>query len=147
MLFRDRERSLCENVIQFGWPQLKLLKDKFIFCLSGTNEWKEFYASGDLFGRLCFSDKDFDDGDKNVQPPSRGNFVFFNTNLYSDKHDVWKVTIPRFGAKNLIVRAYQIDGETLWQNATNAGVSALATDQISGKSWATVGDSAFALRV
>jgi hypothetical protein len=146
MLFHDKKKSLCENVIEFGWPQLGAMKDKFIFCLSGTDEWKNFYASLDPINRLCFCDKDFDDDDNNVSAPLSGNFIFFNTHVYSNDYNTWKITIPKFKGRNLIVRAYEIDGEGLWHKAQSAGASVLATNKVSGAGWAKVGNSPFALR-
>lgn len=145
-LFFDGRLSLLQNVITFGWPQLVNMKDKFIFCLSGTEAWKNFYASLDPHSRLCFCDQDFDDNNSSIFPPSSGNVIFFNTHLFSAHHDKWKITIPRFKAKNLIVRAYEIDGEALWQNSLSAGVSALATNMVSGRSWAKVANAPFVQR-
>jgi hypothetical protein len=145
-LYYDRNISLCENVVRFGWPQMSTLRGHFIFCLSGTEAWKNYYAQEPL-SRCCFSDQDFDDDNINATPPRTGNFVFFNTHIWSDHYNTWKVTIPRFKAANMIVRAYEVDGETLWSRAKAAGVSALATNMVSGRSWARVGDSAFDRRL
>lgn len=138
--------SLCRNVIEYGWPILGDMRDKFIFCLSGTTEWKNYYASLNMHERLCFADQDFDDNDESFVPPSDGNFVFFNTNIFSDHHDTWKVTIPKFKPRHLIVRAYEIDGQQLWDRSLSAGVSILATNEVSGRSWAKVADAPFTQR-
>ena len=76
-LFKIPRISLCENVIRFGWSDTSLMKGKFIFCLSGTKKWKNFYAASNIKSKLCFADKHVDDDDPNIFIPVRGNFVFF----------------------------------------------------------------------
>jgi len=146
MLFRNPELSLCENVIRFGWPEIKLMKGKFVFCLSGTTAWKNKYANSDIKSRLCFSDKNVDDDDSNITIPSGGKFVFFNMHIWSDDYSTWKNTLPRFFARNLVTRVYVADGESLWNKALHASASILATNKVSGKVWAKVGNSAFTQR-
>jgi hypothetical protein len=95
-LFKIPGITLCENVIRFGWPDLSLMKGKFIFCLSGNKVWKSFYAASNIKSRPCFSDNDVDDDDPNIFTPIRGNFVFFNMNIWSANFPIWKNTLPLF---------------------------------------------------
>jgi hypothetical protein len=146
-LFRSPRLSLCENVIHYGWPEVNSMSGKFIFCLSGTTAWKNYYASASIKSRLCFSDKDVDDDDDNIVVPPRGNFVFFNMHIWSAHYSTWKNTLPLFFAQKLITRVYEADGESLWNKALNVGASLLATNKVSGKSWAKVSStSPFAQR-
>lgn len=141
-LITDNTLSLCENVIKDDWPELTStkLQGKFIFCLSGTEEWKSKYASTDLNKRYCFSDEDISASDKEIHPPSKGNIVFFNFHIEDNNKDVWMNTIPPFAKKNLITRTYQSDSESDWNNCIKANVSAIATDKISNNTWAKVSD-------
>jgi hypothetical protein len=145
-LFTNKKLSLCENVVRYGWPDIASMKGQFVFCLSGTPAWKNLYAHTDIQSRLCFSDVDVDDDDKNITAPVTGDFVFFNMHIYSDDYSTWKKTLPLFFNKNLITRVYEANGETLWNKALHAGASILATNQVSGKAWAKVGNTAFAQR-
>lgn len=145
-LFQIPGVSLCENVIRFGWPDTQAMKGKFIFCLSGNKDWKKFYAASNITSRLCFSDKDVDDDDPNIFIPVRGNIVFFNMHIWSANFPVWKNTLPLFLRRNLITRVYEVNKEPLWNKALHAAASAIATDQVSGKPWAKVGNTAFVKR-
>lgn len=136
-LLKDAGKSLCENVVQYGWPAIDsdALKGKFIFCLSGNSTWKAEYAMQNLPARACFSDLDLSDANPDVHPPSSGNIVFFNFHIYDKDRDVWMNTIPPFTASHLITRTYVSNSETNWTNCIKANVSAIATDEISGTSW------------
>lgn len=48
-----------------GWPTLDQLRGKFIFCVTGNGNAKDWYARSDPRNRLCFADKDISDSDKN----------------------------------------------------------------------------------
>ena len=146
MLFKDRNLSLCESVIRFGWPEVNDMKGKFIFCLSGTSSWKNFYANTAIRSRLCFSDMDIDDNDNNPFVPLRGNIVVFNMHIYSDDFSTWENTLPLYMNKNLITRVYEANKKSLWNKALNASASIIATNEISGKPWAKVGNTAFVTR-
>ncbi|MDJ0799731.1 MAG: Ca2+-dependent phosphoinositide-specific phospholipase C [Calothrix sp. MO_167.B12] len=139
-LFKNSSLSLCENVIEYGWPKLSSteLKGKFIFCLSGNKDWKTQYANTNLQERYCFSDQKISDNDKNLQPPDKGNFVFFNVNIFNSNNGVWVNTLPRFAEQKLIVRAYEANHETNWNNCIRANVSAIATNKIGDHEWCKV---------
>lgn len=145
-LFFNRRLSLCENVIQNGWPDTSAMKGKFIFCLSGTKSWKTFYANSGIRDRLCFSDMDIDDDNSNPFVPAKGNIVIFNMHIWTDNFNTWKNTLPLYFNRNLLTRVYEADGEALWNKAQTRSASIIATNKVSGKSWAKVGSTAFAKR-
>ena len=145
-LLFNRRLSLCENVIQNGWPDTSAMKGKFIFCLSGTASWKTFYANSGIGDRLCFSDMDIDDDDTTPFLPSRGNIVIFNMHIWTANFNTWKNTLPLYFNRNLLTRVYEADGEALWNKAQTRSATVIATNKVSGKSWAKVGSAAFAKR-
>lgn len=142
-LMKNTAVSLCQNVVQTGWPLLSSpeLKGKFIFCLSGNSSWKAEYAATDLSKRYCFSDKDESDSDKNLVPPTTGDIVFFNFHIYDKDSSTWLKTIPPFSTNQLITRTYVSNSETNWNNCIKAKVSAIATDKVSNYSWCKVSDT------
>ena len=146
MLFHNTNLSLCENVIRYGWPEIQTMRGKFVFCLSGTESWKQNYANSTIQDRLCFSDKDVSDNNNDIPIPSTGNFVFFNMHIWTDHYNTWKNTLPKYARKNLITRVYEVDAEPLWNKALDAGASVLATNKISNDPWAKVGNTPFAQR-
>jgi hypothetical protein len=144
MLMKNTSLTLCQNVIATGWPSISdaSLKGKFMFCLSGNSDWKAQYAATNLRERYCFSDQDESDSDKNLQPPTTGNIVFFNFNVHSNKSSTWMKTIPPFAKNKLITRTYVSNDEDLWNDCIVANVSAIATDKISGHDWCEVSNTA-----
>ena len=145
-LFFNRRLSLCENVIQNGWPDTSAMKGKFLFCLSGTKSWKTFYADSGIRDRLCFSDMDIGDNDSNPFVPAKGNIVIFNMHIWTDHFNTWKNTLPLYFNRNLLTRVYEADGEALWNKAQTRSATVIATNKVSGKSWAKVGSTSFAKR-
>ncbi|WP_437922103.1 Ca2+-dependent phosphoinositide-specific phospholipase C [Sphingobacterium sp. LRF_L2] len=133
------DSSLCAKVVADGWPTLDELKDKFIFVLSGGNGWKTEYANqpGLLTSLICFSDQGIAD-DEEPQVPEKGNFVFFNCNVRSKNADKFTKFIPKFTDKNLLTRAYEVNGEDLWASTLKAQFSLLATNKIKNNKWAYV---------
>jgi hypothetical protein len=125
-----------------GWPEVDDLRGKFVFCLSGNADWKSYYAQTNPRARLCFADKDFDDG-KTVTVPTTGQQIIYLSNLYSSNFDIWKNSIASLRAANLITRGYVLNGEDLWNKAKDAKLNAFATDKITGHSWAYVGSTPF----
>lgn len=144
-LLEDSDKSLCENVIENGWPKLDDLTGKFIFCLSGNKDWKSEYARTDLEERICFSDLDKSDKDDEVSPPTSGDIVFFNFHIYNSHRGVWMNTLPPFAEVNLITRAYVADSDTNWRNCIYAKVSAIATNKICDHDWCKVNDDSAVL--
>jgi hypothetical protein len=136
-LLKDAGKSLCQNVVENGWPTIDsdALKGKFIFCLSGNSTWKAEYATQNLPARTCFSDLDLPASNPDVYPPSTGNIVFFNFHIYEKDSSTWMNTIPPFTTSHLITRTYISNSATNWTNCIRANVSAIATDEIAGTSW------------
>ncbi len=121
------------------WPTIQQLSGKFIFCLSGTKNWKDFYAYSLNNQSLCFSDLDIDADGKNIINP--GCFVFYNLHIYNPDYSKWSKTLPMLAKQNIITRGYEINSETNWDDCIAAGLSVLATNKISGESWAQVDSS------
>jgi hypothetical protein len=129
-------------VREHGWPDVDSLRGKFVFCLSGNEDWKSHYAKTDPHERLCFADKDFDDG-KKVTVPTNGHRIFFSSNLFNKNFDTWKKSIASLRAANLIVRGYILNSEGIWDHAKHGKLNIFATDKITGHSWAHVGKTPF----
>ena len=74
------------------------MKGKFIFCLSGTDSWKNYYATMDIHDvkRNCFVDSDISASSPNATPPEAGSIVFFNFHIYQEDVSAWRVSIPKF---------------------------------------------------
>ena len=122
------------------------MKGKFVFCLSGTKSWKAFYADSGIRDRLCFSDMDVDDNTSNPFVPVKGNIVIFNMHIWTADFNTWKNTLPLYFNRNLLTRVYEADGDALWNKALTRSASVLATNKVSGHSWAKVGATPFAKR-
>jgi hypothetical protein len=125
-----------------GWPDVEALRGKFIFCLSGNEDWKSYYAKTSPRARLCFADIGFDDS-KQVTLPTGGQRVIYSSNLYNAEYDTWKKSIATLRQANLIVRGYVLNGEDIWTHAKLAKLNIFATDKITGSTWAHVGDRPF----
>ena len=122
------------------------MRGHFVFCLSGTKSWKQFYGNSGIETRLCFADMDISDNIQ-VSAPSPGNFVFFNMHIWTAHFNPWKYTLPKFTAKNLITRIYEVNEESLWRKALHSGASILATNKVSNHPWAKVADIPFASKM
>ena len=122
-----------------GWPTLAALAGKFILVLSGLADAKAAYAADDPRARLCFADKSC--GASEV--PQSDTRVFFNYHLYTIDTSRWSAVF-RGQASNpaSICRGWVLNGESLWNNALNAGCNVLATDKVSNHPWAMVNPAA-----
>ena len=142
-LIRNTSLSLCENVTKYGWPVLSSpeLKNKFIICLSGNEDWKSEYSRSGLDKLFCFCDADKSASDIDVYPPTKGNIVFFNFHIYDNNRDAWMNSIPRFASRKLITRTYVTNSEKNWNNCIKANVSAIATDKVSNHEWCKFGSN------
>lgn len=138
---------LLQAIQQKGWPPLGDIKGRFLFCLSGNEDWKKLYAKTDPALRLCFADQviayapfdpipDADDTDDH-RP-------VVNLHLYSDQYGWWKSLVAQLRARHFLVRGWVLNSGDLWDKAQGAGVNLLATDKISGHDWACVGSEPFA---
>lgn len=132
------EPSLRVAIDRRGWPTRESLVDKFIFCLSGTEKWKAYYANTNPSQRLCFADLDVDVANANLDLTQFSSRMVANMFLSSGHHSVWAQTVPQLRQANVLVRGYQLDSETDWNRALSAGANILATDEVKGKSWAHV---------
>lgn len=135
--------DLVSAVRSKGWPLAEDLRDRFILCLSGTKEWKAQYANSSPPFRLCFADLDFSDDTPNPVIPETGNRIIANMNLFTDHFHYWKYAVPQLRRQSFLVRGYVVDSAELWAKARSAEVNAIATDDVQGSHWASVGSSLF----
>ena len=116
-----------------GWPTLGSLVGKFIFCLSGNEDWKDVYVNQNPSNRLCFADTDDDKKMGNKR-------VVYNVKSGHEKTSVFQSLIQ----KNIFIRVYDTNSSSDWTDATNIGANMLATNKVSNSPWAEVStDSAF----
>lgn len=132
--------TLSQGALNNGWKTLDELKGKFIICLTGNSEDKETYAKKLPKKRLCFADKD-----TNLdQMPEDDYRVFFNFRIDYDKRGNWVAIFKKCANKsNVIVRAYVVNSEDIWNDCLSSGCNLIATDAISNHKWAKVGNSRF----
>ena len=110
-----------------GWATLGSLANKFVFCLSGTEEWKKVYVNKSPSSRLCLADCGDDKNLSNTR-------VVYNVKAGKGKKDTLKALIQ----KNIFIRIYDADSEGDWNDAIKMGANMVATDKVSGHSWAKV---------
>ncbi len=131
--------NLLNSVNRKGWPILGDLKGLMILCLSGTEDWKSYYSKTSPADRLCFADFLVPDNSPNPEVPADGTRIFANMNLFSDDWAKWQTAVATLRSAGYMVRGYVLDSETLWKKALAAKVNVLATDDVQGTGWATVG--------
>ena len=125
--------NLSELVKQQGWPPLSALTNKFIFCLSGDEDWKKTYAETAPATRLCLSD-----ATNANQLLSANARVVYNVKAGKGSPD----DINRLKGNNILIRIYDTDSQKDWQNAIQMGGNILATNEVSDHSWAAVSTQA-----
>lgn len=140
-VLEDSSLDLVRNLKKSGWPLFSTLRGMFIFCLSGTKDWKKYYANDHLSKRLCFSDVDVENTDTS-SPVTKGNQGVANVHLFSKDYDKWKKLVPSLHAQRLLVRGYVLNSEGIWDKARSAGVNVVATDKVRNHDWAQVGGGA-----
>ena len=144
-----RKVSLAHGARTNGWPKLKDLDGKFIFCLTGNDFLnrkqlaKKNYAITQPKERLCFTDLRKKRGGK----PNPGRTIYFNYNFEdgigkaTDKG--WTNIIKNFSGRNdVITRTFGLNNSKKWQRALDSGFNILVTDKIN-ESWANVGKTPF----
>jgi Phosphoinositide phospholipase C, Ca2+-dependent len=116
-----------------GWTTLGTVVGKFIFCLSGNEDWKNVYVNQNPSERLCFADTDDDKKLGNKR-------VVYNVEAGDEKTSVFQSLIQ----KNIFIRVYDTNSNNDWTEATNMGANMLATNKVSNSTWAEVSaDAAF----
>lgn len=113
-----------------GWATLGSFKNKFIFCLSGNEDWKKVYVNQSPTTRLCLADCTDDKNLSNTR-------VVYNVKAGKGKDDTIKSLIKN----NIFIRVYDVDSENDWKDAINMGANMLATNKVSDHSWAEVSSS------
>lgn len=144
--------SLAHGARTYGWPKLKELDNKFIFCLTGNDLFnpkqpaKTHYANTQPKKRLCFSDIR---NNKNKKP-SPGKHIYFNYDFRKvipprskiDEKNWPDVIKPFVGKSDVITRGYLLNSKKSWDKALKSGFNILVTDEIS-EIWANVGSDPF----
>ncbi len=137
-----------------GWPKLKDLENRFIFCLTGDDiknlkldlaqEVKRHYVNTKLRERICFAD----DRKRKLHKIFPGQRIYFNYNFREhpdprirEREENWTDAIKmRAGQRDAITRGFGINKEEFWNKALETGFNVLATDQIDA-SWAKIADN------
>lgn len=141
-LLGKSDLELVAYVQKNGWPSLSDLAGKFIFCLSGYEKWKSYYADDSPKSRLCFADFDVDET-ASSSPVSSGNRAVANLDLSTKNYKKWKDLVPKLRKQAFLVRGYVLNSSELWGDAQGAGVNVLSTDKVKNNDWAKVGDEPF----
>lgn len=113
---------------QGGWPALSSMRNHFIFCLSGNEDWKKVYYHNNST-RLCFAD--CSDIDKLNEPNSR---IVYNVKSGDGKQTDFNLLMQ----KKMMIRVYDVNNEDDWNAAIGMGANLLATDKVSDYDWAAV---------
>ena len=142
-----RKVSLADGAKSNGWPKLKDLDSKFIFCLTGNDVRsleqlaKKHYATNLPKERLCFTDL----RKKRDEQPNPSRTIYFNYNFDDGTGKVsnknWTKIIEKFaGRDDVITRTFGLNDRKKWQRALESGFNILVTDKID-ESWAKVAKS------
>jgi hypothetical protein len=116
-----------------GWPSLGDLRGRFILVLSGSVQQKRAYAK--LEDAWCFADRWVP---RNVDEPpdlSQDGRIFVNLDCAGrfGQRLNWACRHPA-----LFVRVYNVNSERDWREVRAGGANMLATDALTGASWAHV---------
>lgn len=131
------EATLLDAALAYGWPTVAEAWGQFIVCLSGGQRQRtDVYLQTNLFGRLCFADRDVNATilAGNVDPRAEPNRVIYN--LRYDKLGALQRLIDPQYRRALIFRVYEVNDEETWQRAQKLGANLLATDQLFVTRWA-----------
>lgn len=140
VLAHDPSQGLVENLQEYGWPLLSELRGMFLFCLSGTNDWKKHYSQASPSERLCFADFDVKDT-ADSDSVTAVNRAVANIKLKPEHYEFWKTLVPELRARRFMVRGYVLNSSGMWKEAQRVGVNVLTTDKVSGHEWAVVGNA------
>jgi hypothetical protein len=124
---------LSDLVAQQGWSPLGTLQNKFIFCLSGTEEWKSVYVNQYPSTRLCFADS----GDVGLLSKQNQRIVY-NVKAGDEKQN----DFDSLQSKNIFIRVYDTNSDKDWNTAIQMGANMLATNKVSDYKWAEVSTNA-----
>ena len=127
-----------------GWPALKLLAGKFIVCLSGNEGRKATYALTEPRERLCFADLELETDPVQFPDFNRGSRVIMNYHLYDRLSENWIPQLQEMARQpGFLTRGYVLNDASIWEKAQVACLNIMATDRVSGHSWAQNGPEPF----
>ncbi len=133
-LFNDVGSDYLSNLVEIqGWPTLSAMTNKFVFCLSGNEDWKSLYSEMNPAIRLCFADAT--DAGQLMVPNSR---VVYNVKEGKGSPD----DIQKLRQNKILIRVYDVNSDKDWQRARDVGANSLATDKVSNHAWAAVSSHA-----
>ncbi|MFB3387668.1 Ca2+-dependent phosphoinositide-specific phospholipase C [Flavobacterium sp. LAR06] len=132
-LMPDKRAGLYDNVRVYGWKKINTMTGKFLFCLSGNEDWKIRYSNTDPSERRCFSDCDINGTSHLGDIP---NIVIFNIKA----GDAMKQTFESLSYSRLI-RVYGAEKKNEWEVLRALGYTVISTDKINGTDWAKMSDS------
>jgi hypothetical protein len=135
--------DLGTTIAELGWPTVCELRGRFLFCLSGTESWKALYSATQPEQRHCFADFDVDDVDMAFHPARHGHRIVVNCNLFCAHFATWQLFPARCRTLHRLCRGYVLNSGGLWGKALTSGFNVLATDEVTGGSWAHVGSEPF----
>lgn len=118
--------TLQDAVRTFGWPELRMLRGKFLFVLTGAaDKLRTYLGGGSPHARVAFLSAKVE---KEADVPGNDpDIVFFNM---SDKH----VRLARrVQAAGMVGRAYYINDEERWKAAVDHGCHHIATDDVNAR--------------
>ena len=126
-----------QEAVAGGWPRLRELRGRFLFVLTGRQEYLEGYAADDAeaHGRVAFVSRRVE---RKSQIPGPPHVLFYNmgsahVSLAADVH-----------AHGLVSRAYYVDSATAWRAARASSCHHIATDKVNSAedSWSRTSDAA-----
>lgn len=147
--------DLVSGAMSNGWPALSVLRNRFIFVLTGSDndnnvvaKRKAVYSTGDPRNRLCFVDRSLH-GDDDYRPSNTGgDRVFFNYHVYAKHRKKWSRTFDWYHQQaGFVTRAWILNNPRIWNFAMAGGPNILTTDimdkHMIGQRFAFVGDAPF----
>jgi|GEM_PF-3122145 len=132
-----------------GWPTLGQLAGKFILVFTGADgdsavaRRRTYYSTTNPTQRLAFVDIDARQaGSDPTKPPyTDGYRVIINIKYGSSGWCSLATNAQKLGG--FATRAWTENDSTSWSASLAAGVNILATDKVSGYTWAQVGNAPF----
>jgi hypothetical protein len=143
-LMTPESSDLVACAQQTGWPALNLLAGKFIVCLTGNEPRKATYALTQPRDRLCFADLELETDPVQFPDFNHGSRVIMNYHLYDRLSDNWIPQLQEMARQpGFLTRGFVLNDSSIWRKAQEACLNIMATDKVSGQSWAQNGSEPF----
>lgn len=142
-LFGEHDNLVAGAQAQ-GWPTLGELAGKLIFCFTGDETRKATYARSNARERLCFADLYLETDPVQYPDFTAGTRIFMNYHLWNALSGNWIPQLQKMAKQPaFITRGYVLNDKTIWLKAQQGMLNVMATDKVSGHSWAQNGDYPF----